>query len=85
MTDLDQYLTSTELLDCEGRVRHRLTLLLDGKVRIAIPGRTVVVDMETGLVDPPTVQLSDAVMHAAAELSGRPMPKRDHDHRSSWT
>lgn len=39
-------LRSTELLDCHGRVSHRLTLLVDGNVEIVFPSGVV------GLVDP---------------------------------
>ena len=38
-------LRSTELLDCHGRVSHRLTLLFDGNVEILFSnGRVAVVD-----------------------------------------
>lgn len=84
MADLDRYLAGTELLDCQGRVEHALTLLVDGRVRIRRGAATIVIEPTTGHVDPPGSVVPDHVLHAVAELVGHPVPaasKRRHDHR----
>lgn len=78
MSDLDRYLASTELLDCQGRVEHALTLLVDGRVRIRRGAVTIVVDPATGHVDPPGAVVPDHVLHAVGELAGRPVATRSH-------
>lgn len=80
MPGLDSYLTSTTLLDCQGRVEQALTLLVDGRVRIEHGGRTIVVDPTTGHVDPPGAAIADHVLHAAGELAGCTIPTRGHRH-----
>ncbi|MFT3854485.1 MAG: hypothetical protein QM733_17365 [Ilumatobacteraceae bacterium] len=80
MNDLDRYLSGTNLLDCQGRVDHALTLLVDGRVRIEHGSRTIVVDPTTGHVEPPGAAVPDHVLHAAGELAGHPIPTRHHRH-----
>jgi hypothetical protein len=83
MSDLDRYLAGTELFDCQGRVEHVLTLLVDGRVRIRRGAVTIVIDPTTGHVDPPGSVVPDHVLHAVGELAGHPVPttsKRRHDH-----
>jgi hypothetical protein len=72
-SDLDHFLTHTDLLDCQGGVEHRLTLLIDGKVRITRASGIIVIDPATGLVEPPHAVIPDHVLHATAELAGRPI------------
>jgi|GEM_PF-2074208 len=84
MSDLDRYLAGAELLDCQGRVEHTLTLLVDGRVRIRRGAVTIVIDPATGHVDPPRAVVPDHVLHAVGELAGRPVATRSHrqhDHR----
>lgn len=69
---LDGYLAGTELFDCQGRVEHALTLLVDGRVRIRRGSATIVVDPTSGQVDPPNAILPDHVVTAVGELTGRP-------------
>ena len=69
---LDHYLAGTELFDCQGRVEHALTLLVDGRVRIRRGSATIVVDPASGHVDPPGAVLPDHVITAIGELTGRP-------------
>ncbi len=55
--NLDDYLDTVELIDCSGRVTHRLTLLIDGRVRVRLDGVDAVVDPSTRSVSPPTRRL----------------------------
>lgn len=82
VSDLDRYLTSIDLLDCQGRVEHSLTLQLDGTVRVRRGGSSIIVDPATGFVDPPGAAVPDHVIHAISELAGRPTAGRDgrHEH-----
>jgi len=73
VTDLHRYLATAELLDCQGRVEHKLILLVDGRIRVERSGTVFVVDPDTGLVDPPGTVLPDHVVHAAGQLTGRPI------------
>lgn len=55
-------LRSTELLDCHGRVSHRLTLLFDGKVEIAFAhGHVAVVDPRTRTCLTPGVHIPQSM------------------------
>ncbi|HWL43740.1 MAG TPA: hypothetical protein VNQ73_12400 [Ilumatobacter sp.] len=80
---LDNYLAGTELLDCQGRVEHALTLLVDGRVRIRRGTTTIVVDPASGHVNPPGAILPDHVLHAVGELAGRPAPTHHHHSHGS--
>lgn len=82
MGDLDRYLTTTDLLDCQGRVEHSLTLLIDGRVRIRRGASTIVIDPSTGLVDPPGAIVPDHVLHAVGELAGRPVATPTRERRT---
>jgi hypothetical protein len=66
----DADLFSTELLACDGKVSHTLTLLIDGTVRIRFSSGAV------GLVDPTTrtvltrgIEVQDALMDCAVSLA----------------
>lgn len=72
--DLDGYLTRTDLLDCQGRVEHALTLLADGRVRVRRGAATIVIDPASGEVEPPGAVVPDHVLHAVGDLAGRPVP-----------
>lgn len=85
MSDLDRYLSGTELLDCQGRVEHSLTLLIDGRVRIRRGAATIVIDPSSGRLDPPGAVVPDHVLHAVGELAGQPVPpsarnRQNHHH-----
>ena len=79
--NIDRYLTTTELLDCQGRVQYTLTLLLEGGIRVQGGARTFVIDPIDGGVEPPGTPVPDQVLHAAAELAGRPIKPARHLHR----
>ncbi len=68
--NLDTYLDSAQLLDCNGQVSHTLTLLLDGTVRIQFSGREAIVDPRTRRNLTPQVPVHDTLMHAASTLAG---------------
>ncbi len=55
--NLDDYLDSVELIDCSGQVTHRLTLLVDGRVRVRVGEVDAIVDPSTRAVLPPSRQL----------------------------
>ena len=42
--NLDDHLESLGLVDCTGRVSHRLTLMIDGTVRVSVGGVHVLID-----------------------------------------
>lgn len=67
--DLDTYLDSAQLLDCNGRVSHTLTLQLDGTVRIRFSGREAVVDPRTRRNLTPDVAVHDTLVEAACTLA----------------
>ncbi len=52
-----EYLSTVELIDCQGRTTHRLTLLLDGRVRVRTGAVEATVDPTTRTTDPPTRRL----------------------------
>lgn len=80
MAGLDDYLTSANLFDCQGGAAHRLTLLIDGRIRVQRGMVVIVVDPSTGRLDPPGALLPDHVLHAAEELAGRQIPRQKHRH-----
>ncbi|CAB4553049.1 MAG: hypothetical protein ACK5CE_09780 [Actinomycetes bacterium] len=55
--NLDDVLETVELIDCSGRVTHRLTLLIDGRVRVRTGEVEAVVDPSNAQVRPPSLQL----------------------------
>lgn len=55
--NLDEYLDSVELIDCSGQVTHRLTLLVDGRVRVRVGDVEAVIDPVSRAVVPPSRQL----------------------------
>ena len=72
---LDDYLSTVELVDCHGRTTHRLTLLIDGRVRVRVGAAEAVVDPATRAVEPPTRRLGrgeyghDQVVEAACTMA----------------
>jgi len=58
--DLDAYLEHATVLDCQGRQRYHLTLLLDGSVRVRfVGGVEVVVDPHHKICRTPGVTIPD--------------------------
>lgn len=55
--NLDDYLDTVELIDCSGQVTHRLTLLVDGRVRVRTGGVEAIVDPASRSVLPSSRQL----------------------------
>jgi hypothetical protein len=55
--NLDDYLETTRLIDCNGRTTHTLTLLPDGAVRVRTASVEAVVDPRERSVRPSTVRL----------------------------
>ena len=53
--NLDAYLHSTQLMDCQGRVSHTLTVMPDGNVRIRVGARGASADPRHRPVPPPGV------------------------------
>lgn len=66
----DRDLASVELLDCHGRVSHRLTLEADGTVTIAFAasGRTARVDPDRRANLTPHVPVPETLLDRAATL-----------------
>ncbi|CAE7836277.1 cobW, partial [Symbiodinium sp. KB8] len=71
MSDIEKYLTTTELLDCQGRVQHTLTLMIDGRVKIRRASSTIIVEPSTGHIEPAGSIVPDHVLHAVGELAGQ--------------
>ena len=68
--DLFEYLVSTQLMDCSGRVTHTLTLLPDGMVEVVMGSVAVVVDpMAKTVVRPAGVRVPDQVFDQAGLLA----------------
>lgn len=63
-------LATDELLDCQGRVTHRLVLEIDGTVSVHIVDRglTVRVDPTTGTVLTPRMHVPPQVVNAARSM-----------------
>ena len=72
---IDDYLSTVELVDCQGRTTHRLTLLIDGHVRVRAGAVEAVIDPTTRSVEPPTRRLGrgeyghDQVVDAACTMA----------------
>lgn len=69
-TSHDDFLVSEELLDCHGRVSHRLTLGVDGTVLLTMcdTGVAVLIDPARRVVLTPGVTVPPALLDAAASL-----------------
>lgn len=50
--NLDDHLETVELLDCTGRITHRLTLLIDGRVRVRTGEVEAIIDPAAATVTP---------------------------------
>lgn len=73
MSDRPARLRSSQMLDCEGRIRYTLTLRPDGDVEIVGPSLTVVVDPEAKVVRrPPGARVDAALFEHAATLARSP-------------
>ena len=55
--NLDDYLEQLTLMDCTGQITHRLTLLIDGSVKVQAGQVEVVVDPTTRELRPFACQL----------------------------
>lgn len=67
--EIDNYLTTTALIDCTGQISHRLTLQFDGMVRIDYTaGRSVTVDPATRTVLTPGAHIESTLMDQAVML-----------------
>jgi hypothetical protein len=67
--ETSDYLHQIVLHDCQGRVSHTLTLLLEGTVRIDFAnGRSAVIDPHTRQNLTPHVVVTDALMDQAAQV-----------------
>ena len=67
--ETDAHLHQTVLHDCHGHVTHTFTLLLDGTVRIDLPGgRHAVVDPTSRQNLTPHVPVTPALMDHAAQV-----------------
>ncbi len=68
--DLDAYLATTQLLDCQGRVSHTLVVLPDGSVRISFAnGRVARVDPRTGQNLTPKVPVDQGLVDTARSIA----------------
>ena len=64
------FLRSTDLLDCQGRVSHRLTLQIDGTVEIAFAhGTTAIVDPHKRVCMTPGVRIPEGMWNDIMELA----------------
>lgn len=55
--DIDKYLETIELIDCSGQVTHKLTLQIDGRVKVTAGAVSATVDPTARLAEPPSVKL----------------------------
>jgi hypothetical protein len=73
--NLEDHLAHVELIDCAGRTTHRLTLLIDGRVRVRVGEATAVVDPGSRSIEPPSRRLGlgeyghDQVLDIACNLA----------------
>ena len=73
--DLDAYLETVVLVDCAGQATHRLTLQLDGTVKVQMGQIDVIVDPKTRELRPWSRQLGrgeyghDQVIDVACNLA----------------
>jgi hypothetical protein len=71
--NLEDVLETVELIDCSGRVTHRLTLLIDGRVRVRTGEIEAVVDPSTGQVRPVSLRLGrgEYTHHQVVDIARR--------------
>ena len=70
-------LLSSALLDCHGRITHRLTVLPVGRVQISTSGLEILVDPTTRMVVRPRgAHVPDQVMSCAIALAAELRPER---------
>jgi hypothetical protein len=70
-------LVSSVLLDCHGKITHRLTVTPDGRVRIDTAGLAIVVDPTTrSVLSPRGANVADPVMSCAVALMAELRPER---------
>jgi hypothetical protein len=62
-------LSSSQLIDCHGRVTHTLVLLVDGSVRVRTDSMELTVVPATRQVLPPGARLPEAVLDHACALA----------------
>ena len=73
--NVEDYLDSTRLVDCQGRTTHVLTLMLDGRIRVRVGIVEAVIEPATRHVAPPHVKLGrgeyghDQIVQLACDLS----------------
>ncbi|MDE0178259.1 MAG: hypothetical protein OXI18_07165 [bacterium] len=68
--DLSEYLASTQLIDCTGKVTHTLTLLPDGMVEVVTGAVTAIVDPHAkSVVRPAGVRIHDQIFDHASVLA----------------
>lgn len=68
--DLSEYLASTQLIDCTGRVTHTLTLLPDGMVEVVTGSVTAIVDPHSkSVVRPIGVRVPHQIFDHASVLA----------------
>lgn len=73
--NLDDYLEQVTLMDCTGQVTHRLTLQIDGTVKVQAGQIEAVVDPSTRQIRPPARPLGrgeyghDQVVNLACNLA----------------
>ncbi len=73
--NLDDYLDTTRLIDCQGRTTHTLTLLPDGRVRIRVGAVEVFVEPRSRQLQPSTARLAageyghDQIVALACEMA----------------
>jgi hypothetical protein len=72
-------LLSSALLDCHGQITHHLTVLPDGKVKIATSGLELLIDPSTRVVlRPRGAHVPDQVMSCAVALAAELRPEQRH-------
>jgi len=73
--NIDDYLQTTQLIDCHGRTTHTLTLLPDGTVRVRTVSVEAVVEPRDRCVRPPAMRLGageyghDQIVQIACDMA----------------
>ena len=73
--NIDDYLQSTQLIDCNGRTTHTLTLLPDGNVRVRTATLEAVVEPRERSVRPAALRLGageyghDQIVQIACDMA----------------
>jgi hypothetical protein len=79
MDSQEDGLLSSAMLDCHGRITHRLTVLPDGRVQIVASGLELLVDPVTRVVlRPRGAHVDDQVMSCAVALAAELRPEHRH-------